>query len=84
MIADLGKDCGEAIRNVCARFIILCRRLIVDLKRDKPLWGARKMGVAENSARSGSGCSHLQPGSRRLVAVRCVMSSARRRGAFKT
>ena len=31
-IADFRKDNGEAIRNVCREFVVLCRRLILPLK----------------------------------------------------
>ena len=33
-IADFRKDNGEAIGRVCARFIVLCRALLVKIKRD--------------------------------------------------
>ena len=76
-IADFRKDNGEAIRKVCARFIMLCRRLNLFAEVSVVIDGSKFKAVKKRDRNSpGQRWSDAWRRSRRALPVICANSTA--------
>lgn len=74
-IADFRRDNGKGIRNVCRRFVMLCREL--KLSAGDPR--GRSSGTAARSLRSAAPTARCDPSRRGTSRAACASSSSRTR-----